>query len=139
MACEGYEIDDDPNRVDQEGVWRYLSTEAYWTRWRSKEDVRRQVSSAWRVVGCYSVSGAMVGFARAVSDGVTIAYLADVYVLREHRGRGLATALLTEMIDNGPGHDFIWMLHTRDAHGLYRKAGFADPDERYLERPGRRR
>lgn len=76
----------------------------------------------------------MVGFARAASDGVSVAYLADVYVAETHRGRGLGTALLNEMIDHGPGRDFRWMLHTRDAHGLYRKFGFAEPDASYLER-----
>jgi GNAT superfamily N-acetyltransferase len=130
-----YELDADPDRVDLDALWRFLSTEAYWARWRSRADVEEQLRTAWRVVGCYAPDGAMVGFARAVSDGLALAYLADVYVLAEHRGRGLATALVREMIDNGPGRDFLWMLHTRDAHGLYRKFGFAVPDQRYLERP----
>ncbi len=80
----------------------------------------------------------MIGFARAVSDGVGTAYLADVYVEAAYRGRGLGLALVSEMIDRGPGRDFRWMLHTRDAHGLYGRLGFARPDESYLERPSPR-
>jgi GNAT superfamily N-acetyltransferase len=97
----------------------------------------RQVGTAWRVAGIYDSDGAVVGFARAVSDGVALAYLADVYVLDSVRGRGLGKQLLQFMIDDGPGRDFRWMLHTGDAHGLYEKYGFAAPDHTYLERPTR--
>lgn len=78
----------------------------------------------------------MVGFARAFADGVS-AYLADVYVLPAHRGAGLGKAIVRAMIDDGPGAEFRWMLHTADAHGLYRQFGFTEPDGRYMERPGR--
>jgi len=131
---DGYEIDDDPARVDFDALWQSLSTDAYWSRWRSEDDVRRQVHHAWRIIASHASGGSMVGFARATSDGVAVAYLADVYVLAQHRGRGLATAMLTELIDNGPGRDFRWMLRTQDAHDLYRKLGFATPDHTYLER-----
>jgi GNAT superfamily N-acetyltransferase len=77
----------------------------------------------------------MVGFARAVSDGLILAYLADVYVLPDHRGHKLGEALVAEMVDNGPGKNFRWMLHTSDAHGLYAKFGFAAPDQTFMERP----
>lgn len=83
----------------------------------------------------------MVGFARALSDGHALAYLADVYVEPGCRGEGLGVALVEEMIERGPGAGFRWMLHTSDAHGLYERFGFAPPDGRYLERdpppPGR--
>ena len=80
----------------------------------------------------------MVGFARALSDGVALAYLADVYVLENHRGRGLGRALLQEMIEDGPGKEFRWLLHTADAHGLYREFGFTAPDATIMERASRR-
>jgi RimJ/RimL family protein N-acetyltransferase len=76
----------------------------------------------------------LVGFARACSDGGS-AYLADVYVLPAHRGAGLGQAIVAMMVDDGPGAGFRWMLHTADAHGLYRRFGFAQPPDRYLERP----
>jgi GNAT superfamily N-acetyltransferase len=138
LDIEGYVIDDDPARIDVDAVWQFLSTEAYWSRWRSFDDVRRQVRDAWRLVGCYAPDGSMVGFARAISDGVAVAYLADVFPTEGHRGRGLGTALVTEMVDEGPGRELRWMLHTRDAHGLYRKLGFVEPDASYLERPSPR-
>jgi GNAT superfamily N-acetyltransferase len=78
----------------------------------------------------------MIGFARAVSDGVAFAYLADVYVDPAHRGRGLGRALIRVMIDHGPGRDFRWMLHTADAHDLYRHFGFQSPDPTVMQRPG---
>jgi GNAT superfamily N-acetyltransferase len=136
MVVHGrYEIDPDPHRVDVDALFAFLEAEAYWARWRTRDDVRHQLATAWRVVGAYTEQGEMVGFARAVSDGRDIAYLADVYVLTEHRGKGLAHALLQEMIENGPGAGFRWMLHTRDAHDLYRGFGFSEPDERVMERP----
>ena len=131
----GYEISDDPARVDLDAAWRWLSTEAYWARWRSSEDFARQVAGAWRVVGCYTEDGAMVGFGRAFSDGVALAYLADVFVLPGHRGRGLGRRLVRAMVEDGPGRDFRWLLHTADAHGLYAGFGFAAPDETLMERP----
>lgn len=79
-------------------------------------------------------AGELIGFCRAVSDGVALAYLADVYVEAEHRGRGLGKRLVVEMIESGPGADFRWLLHTADAHGLYKGFGFAEPDETLMER-----
>lgn len=130
-----YELDDDPARVDLEVVWAFLSQEAYWGRYRSRADVEQQVRGAWRVVGCYAADGALVGFCRAVSDGVALAYLADVFVLPEHRGRGLGQRLVQAMVEDGPGSEFRWMLHTKDAHELYARFGFGAPDASYLERP----
>ena len=131
-----YELDDDPSRTDKDAVWRFLSTEAYWGKYRSRADFEAQMASAWRVVGVYETgTGRQVGFARAISDGVAFAYLADVFVLPDARGAGLGKELVATMIDRGPGSDFRWTLHTSDAHGLYRKFGFARPDETYLERP----
>ncbi|HEX5115384.1 MAG TPA: GNAT family N-acetyltransferase [Pseudonocardiaceae bacterium] len=135
-----YEIDDDPARVDGDAAFAFLSTEAYWGTWRTRKDLDAQLDEAWRLVGAYDRdTGAMVGFARAVSDGVSITYLADVYVLGEARGSGLGVALVDVMIERGPGRDLRWMLHTRDAHGLYQRFGFVPPTDRYLERPERHR
>lgn len=131
-----FELDDDPGRVDRDAVWAFLSQEAYWGRWRSRADLEHQLDSAWRVVGAYQTgSGRMAGFARALSDGVGYAYLADVFVVAGARGLGLGTALVETMIDRGPGAGFRWCLHTSDAHGLYQKFGFTHPGQSYLERP----
>ena len=130
-----FELDDDPARVDLDAIWAFLSTEAYWGRDRSRDVVERQVGEASRVIGLYR-EGRQVGFARVLSDG-RIAYLADVYVLAEHRGRGLGIELVRGAVDDGPQRDLRWLLHTKDAHGLYAKFGFGPPSDRLLERPGR--
>ena len=136
VVAGDYEIDDDPARVDADAAVAFLTTEAYWGRWRGGADIRRQIAAAGRVTGAYDRSGAMVGFARAFGDGAS-AYLSDVYVLASHRGAGLGKAIVTMMIEDGPGAGWRWMLHTSDAHGLYRQFGFTPPDDRYLERPAR--
>jgi GNAT superfamily N-acetyltransferase len=138
LDCGGYELDDDVGRVDADAVWAFLSTDAYWGRFRTRADFDAQLASAWRVIGAYdTATGRQVGFARAVSDGVAFAYLADVFVLPEARGTGLGKELVATMIDRGPGAGFRWTLHTADAHGLYAKFGFAEPDSAYMERPRR--
>jgi GNAT superfamily N-acetyltransferase len=116
-----------------------LSTEAYWHRWRTRGDVEAQMDGAWRVIGAFdSASGSQVGYARALSDGISDAYLADVIVDPAHRGRGLGKLLIKEMIDDGPGAGFRWTLFTDDAHGLYAQFGFAAPDHRAMVRPSTR-
>jgi GNAT superfamily N-acetyltransferase len=133
-----FEIDDDRTRVDRDVLWEFLSTKAYWGTFRDRAKIERQLDGAWRVVAAYrSSDGAMVGYARAVSDGEAQAYLADVFVLEEARGQGIGKALVHAMIEEGPGPYFRWMLHTLDAHELYRPFGFAEPDGTYMERKGR--
>jgi GNAT superfamily N-acetyltransferase len=135
---DGYQLDDDPDRIDLAAAWDFLSTEAYWGKTRTRPDFEAQLKASWRVVGAYDkTSGQMAGFARAMSDGFGNAYLADVYVIGDARGHGLGKELVKTMIDRGPGANFRWMLHTADAHGLYRQFGFAPPNERYMERPPR--
>lgn len=125
----------DGARVDRDWLWDELIEHAYWAKYRSREMFEQQLDSAWRVVGAYRIAdGQMVGFCRAFSDGVAMAYLADVYVSPQERGRGIGHALLRLMIDEGPGRDFRWMLHTADAHSLYERSGFAAPDATFMER-----
>lgn len=130
------EYDDDPRRVQRDVVRRWLSTEAYWGRWRGDADIDASLDGSWRVVGAYRTdTGELVGCARAVSDGVGFAYLADVFVVAEARGHGVGTGLVRTMIDEGPGALFRWTLFTSDAHGLYAKHGFGAPDETAMVRP----
>jgi len=129
---DGYELDDDPARVDVDAVHSYLSR-SYWAEGRPRSEVERLTRSAQRVVGLYK-DGAQIGYARAFTDDMSAVYLADVYVLEEHRGRGLGLELVREMVDNGPYAKRRWMLHTRDMHRLYAKLGFGPPSERVMER-----
>lgn len=128
-----FELDDDPTRIDVDAVHRYLAEESYWAAGRPRETVERLVREAARVVGVYH-DGRQIGFARTVTDGVSVAYLADVYVLPEFRGRGFGVELVREVIEQGPYAHVRWLLHTRDAHDLYAKFGFGPPGERLLER-----
>ncbi len=129
----GYELDDDSARVDVDAVHAYLAGESYWATGRARETVERLVLEANRVVGLYK-DGRQVGFCRAATDGVAFVYLADVYVLPEHRGRGLGVELVREMVERGPYASLKWLLHTSDAHSLYERFGFGPPSERVLER-----
>jgi GNAT superfamily N-acetyltransferase len=132
--ADGYELDDDPNRIDIDAVHAFISGESYWGQGRPRATVERVIRKADRVVGLYK-DGAQVGFCRAVTDeGARIAYLADVYVLSDHRGHGLGLELVREMVDNGPLAENTWLLHTRDMHRLYAKVGFGPPGERLMER-----
>jgi len=128
---EGFELDDDPARVDVDAVHAFLSAHAYWALGRSREEVARLVRGATRVVGLYR-DGRQAGFCRVVSDGASFGYIADVYVVPEVRGRGLGLALVREAIEHGP-RPRSWLLHTKDAQALYEKLGFGPPSERLME------
>jgi GNAT superfamily N-acetyltransferase len=132
----GFEVDDDRERIDVEAVHDFVSNHSYWAPGRPRGEQERLVREAQRVVGIY-YDGRQIGFARAVSDGASVTYLADVYVLPEYRGHGLGVELIREMIENGPYADKGWILHTADAHALYEKFGFGPPSERVMERPRR--
>jgi len=130
---DGYELDDDASRIDRQAVHRYLSDESYWAKGRPRAVQDELIENAARVVGLYH-EGRQVGFSRTLSDGHAQSYLADVYVLDEHRGRGLGVELVRFSVDEGPLAATKWFLHTRDAHDLYGKLGFAVPGRRALER-----
>jgi len=130
---DGIELDDDASRVDLDAVHDYLANESYWAEGRPREVVERLVRDAQRVVGVYD-GKRQVGFARAFTDGVSLVYLADVYILPGYRGRGLGVELVREIVENGPYADLRWVLHTRDAQTLYEKFLFGEPSERLMER-----
>ena len=130
---DGIELDDDASRVDLDAVHDYLANESYWAEGRPRQVVERLVRDAQRVVGVYD-GKRQVGFARAFTDGVSLVYLADVYILPGYRGRGLGVELVREIVENGPYPDLRWVLHTRDAQTLYEKFRFGAPSERLMER-----
>jgi GNAT superfamily N-acetyltransferase len=132
----GFELDDDPTRIDLDAVHRYLADESYWAYGRPRRRQEAMLRGSAHVVGLYH-GNRQVGFARAVDcDAAGFVYLADVYVLAEFRGRGLGVELVREIVENGPFARRRWLLHTDDAHGLYEKFDFA-PSVRLLERPAR--
>ena len=133
---DGFELDDDRDRIDVAAVQRYLAEESYWARGRELAEVELLVAEATRVVGLYH-DGNQVGFCRAARCSPKLFYLADVYVLPAYRGRGLGVELVGEMVERGPLADAKWILHTEDAHALYRRFGFGDPNYKLMERAAR--
>lgn len=132
----GYELDDDPTRIDLDVVCDFLGKEAYWSKGRSRSLIEKTFREAARVVGLYAPDGSTVGYCRAASDEVVFAYLCDVFVLESHRGRGLGRELVREMVDGSPLKGLRWLLGTVDAHDMYRELGFQKPSFRIMERPG---
>jgi GNAT superfamily N-acetyltransferase len=127
------EFDDDKRRIDVEAIHAFLSAQAYWAIGRPLATQQRLVDEASRVVGAYD-GDRQIGFCRSVTDGVSFAYLADVYVLPEYRGRGVGERLVRHMVDGSPHTDCRWLLHTADMQPLYRKVGFTEPSARVMER-----
>jgi GNAT superfamily N-acetyltransferase len=132
---DGYEIDTAPGRLDVKQVHTWLATDAYWALGRPEDVMVRAVRNSL-CFGVYAPDGRLVGFARAVTDLATFAWLCDVYIEPASRGRGLGTWLATEATDHLSSHGLRRItLATMDAHGVYEKAGFAplSRPERWLE------
>ena len=130
----GYELDDDRTRLDRDAIHAYIGGESYWAKGRPRKRQDELIDASAHVVGLYAPGGDQVGFARAVDcDAAGFVYLADVYVLDEHRGHGLGVELVRTIVEDGPFADRNWVLHTRDAHALYEKFGFA-PHPRLMQR-----
>lgn len=129
---DGYTISDDPERIDLDVVWGFLRT-AYWSPGVPRDVVAAAIAGS-RPFGLYAPGGEQVGFARAVTDGAVFAWIADVFVLDEHRGRGLGVWLIETILSAEPfDHLRVVLLATDDAHGLYERFGFVrSADGRYL-------
>jgi len=132
-----YEISTDPGRLQLDAIHAYL-TRSYWSPGIPREVVARAIANSM-CFGLYDVQGptdTQVGFARVVTDKASFAYLADVYVLEEHRRQGLSKRLVEAVL----GHPELqgmrrFLLATRDAHGLYAQFGFNAPakPENFME------
>ena len=130
----GYEISTDPARLDQDRVHTWLSQDAYWAMGRPREKQDRAIATSLNF-GVYDVAAVpqvQVGYARVVTDESTFAWLCDVYIAPEARGKGLGTTLVAAIRDHlAPFGLRRIMLATNDAHGVYAKVGFeplADPE-----------
>lgn len=118
-----YLISDDPARLDPQAIHGYLAR-SYWSENIPLETVERALRNSL-CLGAYGEAGAQVGLIRVISDFATYAYLCDVYVLEEHRRRGLSKAMLALTLRHPKLQGLRgWSLRTRDAHGLYAQVGF---------------
>ncbi len=126
ICAEGHQVSTDPARLDLGRIHRFLSN-AYWSPGIPRDVVQRAIANSLPF-GLYEPSGTQIGFARAITDRATYAYLADVYVEVEHRGRGLGKFLIACVLQH-PELQALrrWALATADAHGLYERHGFAPP------------
>jgi GNAT superfamily N-acetyltransferase len=128
-----YEFSTDKRRLDVDGIHAFL-TESYWAPGIPKAIVQHAIEGSM----CFGVfhGAVQVGFARVITDKATFAYLADVFILDTHRGKGLSKRLM-EYILAHPDLQGLrrFMLATNDAHGLYRRFGFTEPKNpaRFME------
>lgn len=136
---EGYAISSDPSRLDLEVIHGFIAQESYWAKAIPKPLVERMIQNSlcW---GVYHEVG-QIGFARVITDKATFAYLADVFILPKHRGKGLSKALVATILAHPDLQGLRrWMLVTADAQSLYERFGFkpVPNPERHMEihRPG---
>ncbi len=123
-------ITTDPSQLDLDVIHHFLAR-SYWAAGIPREIVERAVGHSL----CFGAFDGhdQVGFARVISDYATYAYVSDVFVLPSHRARGIAKQLMAAIVAHPDLQGLRrWTLFTRDAHGLYRQYGFAEP--RYPER-----
>ncbi len=128
-------ISTDRNRLQIDAIHKFLSEESYWARERTKKQTITAIKNSLPF-GVYKGEN-QIGFARVVTDYATFAYLGDVYILEEFRGRGLSKWLM-EVIVNHPKLQGLrrWILATKDAHLLYEKFEFTALKfpERWMEK-----
>ncbi|MBC7892253.1 MAG: GNAT family N-acetyltransferase [Sphingobacteriaceae bacterium] len=139
LQRDGFTLSTDPARLQILVIHEFLSQHSYWAEGIPLEMVQRSIENSL-CFGLY-LNTDQVGFARVISDQATFAYLADVFILPEFRGRGLSKWLVACILQH-PNLQGLrrWLLATADAHALYAQAGFAplDKAERWMEvaRPG---
>ncbi len=129
-----YEISTDKSRLDLSLIHDFLSGRSYWAKDIPLEVVRRSIEHAL----CFGVylEGRQVGFARVITDYATFAYVGDVFIIEDHRGKGLGKGLVKAIMEHPELQGLrLWLLGTMDAHGLYERYGFRKlADSPLLER-----
>ena len=133
---DGYRISTDPALLQIDGIHKFLSTESYWAQGRALEVVRESIANSL-CFGLY-LEDRQAGFARVVTDGITFAWLCDVFIVSDQRGKNLGKWLVQTVVAH-PRLKSIRriVLATRDAHGLYQEyGGFSalSQPERWMER-----
>ncbi len=135
IARDQFVISTDQKRLQLDQIHSFLSEESYWARNRTFQQTKAAVENSI-CFGLYA-GERQIGFARVVTDTATFAYLGDVFVLAEYRGRGLSKWLMETVMEHPELQGLRrWVLATRDAHDLYRKYGFDElkfPD-RWMEK-----
>lgn len=123
-----------PSEHDLDVIHPYLA-QSYWSPGIPREVVARSCAHSLCAIA-RDETGALVGFARLITDRATFAYVCDVFVLGAHQGKGLARAMIGAFLAHPELQGLKrWLLGTRDAHGVYAGIGFAplDAPERFME------
>lgn len=130
-----YAISTRREKLNIKTIHNFISIESYWGIGRPIEVVRKSIENSFPFGIYYGEE--MIGFARVVTDYATFAWIADVFILEEHRGKGLSKWLMEVILNHPELQGFRrWVLATKDAQGLYAKYGFIPlkRPERWLER-----
>ncbi len=119
-----YFISTDKSKLNLTVIDNFLNTKSYWAKGRSTKTIEKSIKNSL-CFGVYTDNDLQVGFARVVSDFAVFAWIMDLFILEEHRKKGLSKFLMTEIM-NHPELQGLqrWGLGTNDAHGLYEKFGF---------------
>jgi GNAT superfamily N-acetyltransferase len=133
FSADDFIVSSDKSKLNVDVVYEFL-TNSYWAAGRSREAVEKTINSSI-CFGIYNGND-QAGYARVLTDYITIAYIADVFVLEKFRGIGLGKKLIGSILSY-PGLEGVkkWMLATNDAHGLYSQFGFKSLSrpEKYME------
>ena len=125
---EGLLISTDKSKLDVSLIHDYLSNESYWAKNIPVHIIEKSIDGSF----CFGIydNNKQVGFARVITDHATFAYLADVFVVEQYRGRGLSKWMMETIMTNPELQGLRrWLLATRDAHGLYARFGFTALDK----------
>jgi len=136
---KGFLFSTDNKRLQLASVHRFLSEESYWAQKIPFETVQRSAEHSL-CIGIYDENGQQAGFGRMITDQATFAYLADIYIVKTHRGKGLSKIMMRMFCDAAEQFGLRrFILTTQDAHSLYAQFGFVPFPwpERLMSRPGR--
>lgn len=128
-----YNITTDVSKLDVNIIHRFLSQESYWAKGIPKHVVEKSIAKSF----CFGLffNNVQIGFARLITDEVAFAYLADVFILKNHRGKGLSKWLIKTIQSHYELQNLRrWLLTTKGAHGLYEQLGWIKPPADYAYR-----
>jgi GNAT superfamily N-acetyltransferase len=121
---ENFYISTEKSQLDKNLIIDFLSNHSYWAQGRNRQTIEKSIANSL-CFGVFTSQNKQVGFGRVITDYAVFAWLLDVFILKDFRGKGLGKMLMTEVMAHKDLQGLKrWGLGTRDAHGLYEKYGF---------------